>query len=265
LGKERAYLRRLESLAARSLAAAGFPALRIRGGVEPAFAEKRELDLGSRLAEAEWAVRVLADDPTVERVGVVGALFGGTVAALTSERLGLDLMALWQPVLRGRQYLKYSFRRQAVAALVAEPVGNASNGKKPGKPASPIEDLNERGVATVRGFELGRKAYEEIGEVDLLKDISTFKGRALLVSVATTTSPDPGMQKLAEHLADLGAEPDLNVIVDSLPIAFGECYFRDAGLVRVDLRLELDEKLAAMMAAWASELDDRATVALDRA
>src|SRR5438270_218744 len=46
LGKERAYLRRLESLAARSLAAAGFPALRIRGVVEPAFAETRELDLG---------------------------------------------------------------------------------------------------------------------------------------------------------------------------------------------------------------------------
>ena len=51
----------------------------------------------------------------------------------------------------------------------------------------------------------------------------------------------------------LGGEPRLEVLEDSLTTPFGEHYYRNVGVVRIDTRLELDRKLANLTAAWAVE------------
>jgi hypothetical protein len=102
LGSEQAHLRRLEGLVARELAVQGFPTLRLRRGLNEGSAQPtRAVSLAAELEEIEGAVAWLADEGSVRRVGLLGAVFGGTVAALAAERLEPGLLGLWEPVRRG--------------------------------------------------------------------------------------------------------------------------------------------------------------------
>src|SRR5688572_17846790 len=98
LGPGHGTLRGLEGPVPRGLAASGFPVLRIRPDADPLH---REIDLARRLEELEAAVALLRAETGAERVGVAGTLFGGTLAALAADRLGLAELALVQPATRG--------------------------------------------------------------------------------------------------------------------------------------------------------------------
>ncbi|MGH3112852.1 MAG: hypothetical protein ACRDOP_05225, partial [Gaiellaceae bacterium] len=102
IGPEQGNLRRLEALVARRLAAAGFEVARIRPDLHPLHGE---ISLPTRLAELEDAVELLRGRGAGS-VGLVGTLFGGTVAALLAERVGSPALALIEPAVRGRQYAR---------------------------------------------------------------------------------------------------------------------------------------------------------------
>ena len=148
LGSEQASLRRLEGMVARKLASAGLPTLRIRHDVGRA----RELSLSARLGEVEDAVAFLSDELEVSRVGLAGALFGGTVAALLCDGLELAALALWEPVERGDRYLRTALRFQRIAGLVGGPTGS-----QPARAESASDELARQGFTFVRGARLSQE------------------------------------------------------------------------------------------------------------
>lgn len=239
IGPEQGNLRRLEAISARRLAAAGFCGLRIRPDVHPLHGE---VALSTRLVEIDEAVEFLRAETGVEAVGLAGTLFGGTLAAVAADRLGLPRLALVQPLARGRQYAKELLRREAVAQLM---------GTEDTAAEGPMQELSATGEATIRGLRLTRETYEALSAVNLVEDLRTFSGRSLLVDISPTGAVSPGVRKLHDRLVDLGGDVTLETIQDPLYAPLGEYYYRDAGLLRVDTRLELDRKLADALTEWA--------------
>jgi hypothetical protein len=240
VGPEHGNLRRLEALVARELAAAGFPTVRIRPDAEPVH---REIDPDRRLAEVAAAVELLRAEAGVREVGSLGVLFGGTLAALAAERLGLAALALVQPATRGRQYARELLRREAVAQLMADSDEPSAEG--------PMHELTTTGRAWIRGVGLSKEAFDAISAVKLVDDLKSFRGRSLLVDISPSGEVTTGVEKLADRLRELGGEVTVEPLADPLYAPLGDYYYRDAGLLRIDTRLELDRAVAAAVAAWA--------------
>jgi hypothetical protein len=238
IGPEQGNLRRLEALVARRLAGGGFEVARIRPDVHPLHGE---ISLPTRLAELEEAVDLLRGRGAGS-VGLLGTLFGGTVAALAAERLEVSALALVEPAVRGRQYARELLRREAVAQLMGDEEGDGEGPKR---------ELEATGRATIRGLQLTKEAYEALSAVDLTSELHSFSGRSLLVGISPSGAPSPGLGKLRDRLAELGGVVTVAGIVDPLYAPLGEYYYRDAGLLRLDTRLELDGRVADAVANWA--------------
>jgi pimeloyl-ACP methyl ester carboxylesterase len=241
VGPGNGNLRRLEALVARELAASGFPTVRIRPDADPVH---REIDPARRLEEVAAGVELLRAETGVAEVGALGVLFGGTLAALAAERLGLAAVALIQPATRGRQYARELLRREAVAQLMsAEQDTPAAEG--------PMQELTATGRAWIRGVGLSQEAFDAISAVKLVDDVATFGGRSLLVDISPSGEISTGVQKLADRLSELGGDVTVEPIDDPLYAPLGDYYYRDAGLLRIDTRLELDRTIATAIATWA--------------
>jgi hypothetical protein len=247
VGPEHGNLRRLEALVARELAAAGFPTVRIR---PDSGLVHREIDPARRLEEVAAAVELLRAETSAAEVGAFGVLFGGTLAALAAERLGLAALALVQPATRGRQYARELLRREAVAQLM----GADGDAPAPGPDSTgPMHELETTGRAWIRGVGLSKEAFDAISAVKLVDDLRAFGGRSLLVDISPSGEVSTGAQRLADRLGELGGDVTVEPIADPLHAPLGDYYYRDAGLLRIDTRLDLDRRLAAAVAGWALE------------
>jgi hypothetical protein len=238
IGPEQGNLRRLEAIVARRLSAAGFPVLRVRPDADPLHGE---IGLGTRLAEVEEAVGLVGE--RVDGVGVVGTLFGATIAVLVAERLGLPAVALIEPIGRGRQYARELLNREAIAQLMGPESGDAAQGRH--------DELSTTGETVIRGLRLSSEGHDAISAVNLAQDLQTFSGRSLLIAISPTGKVPTGLGKLHARLVELGGDATLETVADPLYAPLGEYYYRDAGLLRVDTRLALDQKLGETIAAWA--------------
>ena len=245
IGPEHGNMRRLEAILARRLAGAGFPVLRIRPDVDPTQGLMRDIDLSARLREIDDAVELMRSLGDARDVGLVGALFGATVAALSCERHGLPAMALIEPAGRGKQYAREAIMREAVAELMT-----ATGGEEPTS-QRPMRELAETGHTTVRGLGLSSSELDRISAVNLLEDLQSFRGRSLLVGISPTGAIAPGLRKLAARLEELGGDVTLESVQDPLEAPLGDYYYRNVGPVRVDTRLGLDQTLAALTVSWA--------------
>lgn len=254
-GPEHGNLRRLEAQLARQLAAAGFPALRIRPDLHPQNGALGEIDVSARVADVNDATATLFDETDVRSVGLIGILFGGTVAALVAEQGDAAGLALIEPVSRGKRYIRETLRRQAVAELIAS-FDESSGGdlslerEPPGAGTQPLEELAATGHTSVRGLGLSQDEYDRISGIDLLEDVLTFREQSLLVGISPSGAASPGLEKLRAHLDSLGGTVALEVLEDPLPAPFGEYFYRNAGPIRVDTRLELDERITDAIVTW---------------
>jgi hypothetical protein len=238
IGPEQGNLRRLEALVARRLASSGFEVARIRPDVHPLHGE---ISLPTRLAELEAAVDLLRGRGAAA-VGLIGTLFGGTVAALLAERVEIAALALVEPAVRGRQYARGLLRREAVANLMADEEGDAEGPKR---------ELAAAGRVSIRGLQLTQDAYDAISAVDLTAEVRTYAGSSLLVGISPSGKTPPGLGKLRDRLAELGGDVAVAGLADPLYAPLGEYYYREAGLLRLDTRLELDGRVADTVAGWA--------------
>jgi hypothetical protein len=114
-----------------------------------------------------------------------------------------------------------------------------------------MHDLSASGLAWIRGLSLTQAAFDAISSVKLVEDLRAFAGRALLVDISPGGIVSPGVQKLADRLGELRAEVAVEPISDPLHAPLGEYYYRDAGLLRIDTRLELDKRVADVISTWA--------------
>jgi pimeloyl-ACP methyl ester carboxylesterase len=249
LGMEQIHLGRLDVIVARALAAAGFPVLRFHGqGYGDSESSMEVIGLSSHAAEADDAVALMGEQEGVDRVGVLGARIGGTVAALAADRAGLSLMALWEPIVRGGTYMRDLLRSELLAKMVA---GQADGGTSDMSRLK--EELSASGSVDIKGFRLSRAAHDEVASIDLTRDLQRFAGSSLLVSPSRTERANPTLVKLSDKLASQGGTCELRVVQDPFAAQFGQYRFQtvDGGRGKRDVQLELNEKIAAATIEWA--------------
>ena len=186
-------------------------------------------------------------------VGLVGALSGGMVAAMVADRLGSSELALIEPVSRGKRYIRETIRRQAIAELIASADG--AERQRRGVGGTRVRPAPARGARRRRrnlgpGLRLTSTEYDRIAAVDLARDMRAFSGRSLLIGISPSGSVPTGLDKLRAHLEALGGDA-LEMLEDPLPAPFGEYPYRNAGSMRIDTRLELDQRLARVTTNWA--------------
>jgi len=258
LGTEHGNLRRLETLIARSLARSGFPVVRIRPDLTPTRGASGEIDLSARMAEVEEAVTLLREEYGLDAVGLAGMLFGATVAAVTAEHLGARAIALVEPILRGKRYLRETVRRQAVAELMAlDEADSGADDASAHQPSSQaFDEFAAAGQIWIRGLRLTQEEYERIAEIDLLEQPLQFRESSLLIDISPYGAISSSATRLRDRLLDLGGTVHVAALDDPLPAPFGEYYYRNVGAVRMDTRLELDQRIASVMTAWAVDTFD---------
>jgi len=248
-GLEQVHLGRLDVIVARALSAAGFPVFRFHG--QGYGDSERGMDvagLSSHLAESVGAVDLLKRVAGVEAVGVMGARFGGAIAALTADRLELPLLAMWNPTVKGGQFMRDFLRSQVLADIVETGEGGGASDLQ-----SIQDQLSTAGWADIKGWTLTKGAHDEIAAVDLLIGVQRFRGSALVGAVSRTGTPPSAAAALTKRLRDLGAAPSLHVIQDPNAAQFGQFRWRtvDGGQSKRDTQLELNEKLAEATVGWA--------------
>jgi pimeloyl-ACP methyl ester carboxylesterase len=251
-GMEQTYLQPLEVALARSLGANGFPVLRFQGrGYGDSDAPIEEVGLESHLGDAADAFRAMTSVGGVARVGLIGARFGGAVAALVADRLGASALVLLDPAVSGKAYLNAIMRAGLVAELADQGRGSATA-------RDPWEVLDEQGLLEVHGFPLTRPASDEISLLDVAKQLSRFTGDALVVQVSRSPRPGPGLGRLLARFGDLGASAKLEVVADPEATRFGLTRYRFTGdASKVDTQERLSATLIERTVAWCSEVSGR--------
>jgi alpha/beta superfamily hydrolase len=247
-GQEQSHLMEHEVAVARGLASAGFPTVRIHGqGYGDSGGDPDAVDLSSHLADTRHAVAVLAERAGVERIGVLGARFGGLVAALAADREGLPLLAMWQPATQGSAFLRELFRSQAAFEVTRD----ESDIGEPASQASILEEMATNGWADVKGLRVSKQAYDQIAAVSLERDLTRFAGDALLVGLSRSGSIGPKLTRLAGRLRELGATCEEAVVTDEQARAFGQYHYAGPDLAyKVDTQANMQRALAAATVAW---------------
>jgi alpha/beta superfamily hydrolase len=246
-GQEHSHLMEHEVACARALAAAGFPTLRYHGqGYGDSAGDPDVIGLSSHLADARDAVALMGDQAGIDRVGVLGARFGGLVAGLVADQEGLPLLALWAPVTQGSAYMRELLRSQAAFEVTQED----SDNREEVSPASLLEELQANGWADVKGLRVSRQAYEEIVSASLVRDMDRFSGEALIVVPSTSGTAGSRRSKLADRLRELGARCEEAVVTDAQARAFGQYHFAGPEGFKVDFQARLERELAATTVSW---------------
>ena len=145
------------------LARAGIPALRFdyHGSGDSAGSESDPDRLGHWKRSIAAAVREARRLSRCERVCLIGVRLGATLAALEAEEVNADLLVLWNPVVKGRSYVR---ELQAMAMT-------AKNG-----PAEISDGLE------CAGFRISTETMDALKQIDLARTTLPREARVLLVS-----------------------------------------------------------------------------------
>jgi len=250
-GMEQMDLQPLEVAAARRLAAEGFPALRFHApGYGDSGTTQMETVADSHLEALLDAVRLLVDATGVAEVGLVGARFGGTLAALAADRLDAAALVMWNPVVSGRRYAAELLRAEAAASLVR----SVETGEQARTPARVLE---EEGLVPVQGgaFPLRRSVHEWIRSIDLVTQLDRFRGNSLLIQVSRGPTIRADIRALAERLERSGGRCTLEVVTDEGASTFGFNRYRFTPRgTKQDAQSGASEAILTSTTRWVSEL-----------
>lgn len=225
-GIEQVKLHRLEVVAARELARAGFPVLRFFvQGYGDSERRRQAVEVAWHLDGALDAVSLVRDLDDVESVGVLGVRFGAMVAARTAEKAGLRLLGLWQPFSTGARFLE-DFSQTALFERMLDQTG-APDSRMSG--ARFMEGFGEEGWKDLNGFRLGRRAVEDISGMDLRSDVRSFRGCALVVGISRSGGLPPEAARVAEHLGSIGADCEEECVRDDAAPMLGQHQFKKVG------------------------------------
>jgi pimeloyl-ACP methyl ester carboxylesterase len=235
---DQAYLLSLETALARRLAAGGFAALRYHAqGYGDSETDAEQVTLSSHVRDARDAVEILRETAGVQRVGLAGALFGGSVAALAAP--GAEALVMIQPVVRGSAYIRATVRRSIGTSL-------------PNQAEGPARDRAD--VMDVEGFPLRPEVVEEFEAFDLRRELTGVPGRALVIQVSRSTEAQGPLAELVEQLASGGARAELRVVAHPEALRFGLPRHRRAGGERkVDVQADLTDGVLQTVARWCGE------------
>ncbi len=248
-GAQQANLTTVEVELCRALAAAGFPVVRYHSrGYGDSQSSATEVTLDTHVQDAVEAARLLGSSVEVEAVGFAGALFGGTVAALAADELAdgslpSSALALWEPAVSGRVYMRMLTRLGMLTQLV-------SHGRS-ASDVDPVDQLRADGVLEVQGFPLTERAFDAVAAIDLRKDLGAYRGTSLVVQVSKADRPRPEMTALAQRLTSLGGDARLEIVRDAHASEFGSHRFRGLGDgTKIDILATLATSLVDTTMRW---------------
>jgi pimeloyl-ACP methyl ester carboxylesterase len=170
------------------LAARGFPALRFDyDGTGDSAGESDDGDrVHAWLGSVEAAIAELLVLAGNCRIGLFGARFGGTLAALAAaKRGGVDCLIPWGPVVSGRKHVR---ELRAFRLLRSPRVSTAAR---------------EDGSEEVGGYYYGQQTLADISAVDLLSDTGPVARRVLVLE---RDRPGGEEADLANHLRAHGTD-----------------------------------------------------------
>lgn len=244
-GMEQSNLQPLEVAAARTLAGQGFPVLRFHArGYGESHAPIEEVGLESQVADATDACAALLSATSVPAVGLLGARFGGSVAALVADRIDAKAVVLWDPALSGKAYLNSIVRAGLVIEL-------ADTGRPTHQAREPAEILAQDGVLDVQGFPITTRAFDEISELSLVKGMERFRGDALVLQVSRSPHPNAGLQRLVDRIDELGGSATLDIVIDPEAPRFGLPRYLPTGQGdKADRQARLSATLIERTVAW---------------
>jgi pimeloyl-ACP methyl ester carboxylesterase len=244
---DQAYLLSLETALARRLAASGFAVLRYHAqGYGDSELDAEHVTLRSHVRDARDAIGVLRDVAGVGTVGLVGALFGGSVAAIAGE--GSEALVLVQPVVRGSAYLRSTIRR-SVGTSLADPDASEARGS----------GVSEEGPVDVEGFPIRPEVVADFDAFDLLEELPPFAGRSLVLQVSRSSEPQPPLRRLADHLAAGAGRSELRVVAHAEALRFGlPRHRRTGGTRKVDVQADLTDQILETIATWCAGAEVRA-------
>jgi pimeloyl-ACP methyl ester carboxylesterase len=250
-GMEQMDLQPFEVAAARGLAGAGYPALRFYA---PGYGDSSTLQMetaeDSHLRALLGAVEFLVQETGVPAVGLVGARFGGALAAMAADRSNATALVLWNPVVVGRLYANELLRAEAASSLVR----SVETGEQA---ATPARILEEEGLVPVQGgaFPLRRAIYEWIRSIDLTGQLARFPGDSLVLQVSRGPTIRKDLRDLAERLEQLGGRCTLEAVTDEGASTFGFNRYRfTLEGTKQDAQAAISEAILSRTLRWAGEL-----------
>jgi uncharacterized protein len=200
-GEEKLWSHRVFVSVARALAQRGHAVLRFDyEGAGDSSGSSATTSLASHLADLSAAFdTLLARQPSVQRVGLIGLRLGASIAALFAESAGRAQLAdaplvLWDPVIDGDSYFQEVLRSNLSTQLSVY-----------GKVREDREALSARiragGSVNVDGYEIGRALFETCGRQDLLAaGPRRHAGRVLVtqISAGSAVKDRADLQALAQ-------------------------------------------------------------------
>jgi pimeloyl-ACP methyl ester carboxylesterase len=245
-GNEQVDLYHSEVAVARGLAGAGYRVLRFHA---QGYGDAADLTSvpgpGSQLRDTLDVLEQFRARWGVERVGLLGCRFGGTIAAKAAEVERVTHLALIHPVLDGGRYLNELLRAQIIAQVVLEEKTTAEE---------LLATMERDGWVNLQGWALHRSVAAELREMRLDR-VERSAAAVLLVQVSRTMEPNRSLQGLAGHLRELGSLVAVEVAADPAASHFGHEHFvpQDHGSLLADSLEAINAALPSIIGRWVAE------------
>jgi hypothetical protein len=220
-GSEQVDVHMTDRALAQGLAAAGFPTLRFHC---QGYGDSSDYSMPARPStQLRDILSVVSDLPAlmdVEQVGVAGCRFGGTLAALAADQCGASHLLMVHPIVSGARYATELLRSRVIPDLIGKPPPGSLT------VAQLRTELDRVGVVNIKGWALHRDVFGELERVDLLRDLTAYSGRALILQVSRSSTIAAGLGRLADRLRAFGSDVELDILTHVSAATFGYEHFR---------------------------------------
>jgi len=134
--------------------------------------------LETRLSDISCAVEYLKNRYQVERIGLLGVRFGGTLAALACRNLpGINVLILISPIVKGKPYIEQCLRSNLTTQMAIF--------KKIVKEREQlVKDLMAGDKVNIDGYLLTKALYQQMEAVNLLDGSSMLPQHVMLIQVS---------------------------------------------------------------------------------
>lgn len=248
-GLELLTLRRVERGVARALAGLGYPVLSFhRRGYGDSSGSLADATLEWHLEDIRAAGSHLAAETGVERLGLIGARFGGLMAGLAARYGGIDRLLLIDPQTRGEAYFRRSIKEMHMVQVTT------GDGGAKRSTDEILEDLRRDGMIDVLGNPIHRHLFEALADVDLSADVGAFSGDALLMQVSKGSAALPEYESFRSLVEEGGGTCRIELVREPPGARFGGPAYvtvNDTN-VRVDVQAPIATEICRLAKEWMS-------------
>lgn len=191
--EEKLWAHRVFVSFARLLAKEGFAVLRFDYmGTGDSQGETEDATVETHLSDIRAAAHELKKRTGIQTVGLLGLRLGATLAFLAARRppTAADFLVLWEPILKGDEYLQRCLRSHLATQMAAY--------RKIVKTRNQIlADIEEGKPANIEGYLLSSEFCRQVRAIDLMDGDEGGLYQPVLL-VAVTARPDGATGKQAE-------------------------------------------------------------------